>query len=260
MPVVAGPSWLHHLGVSTDETSMGRMGGTAPAAGGGAPESEGGTFRVSGADLYRLECRSCHGPDGAGAPPEIHSLLDPVRATSAAAVEAQMKARGRAIPPSMAEALAAQADSTLRLRLAQGGEKMPAFADLDDDEVAALIGYLRGLAGVPADSSVPRVLRESADRVGGHLLSGTCHVCHDAVGPGTGPMGMMSGVIPSLASIPREQSLPAVEQQVRSGSTGMGMGMGMMMRRGPRMPAYPYLTREEVAAAYRYLAAHPPRP
>lgn len=68
-------------------------------------------------------------------------------------------------------------------------------------------------------------------------------------------MMMMSGLIPSLASMPREQSLDAVVRQVRYGSSGM-----MAMMGGPRMPAFPYLTDEEIAAAYLYLAYVPPEP
>jgi hypothetical protein len=29
----------------------------------------------SGADLYRLNCQSCHGAEGTGSPPEIKSVL-----------------------------------------------------------------------------------------------------------------------------------------------------------------------------------------
>lgn len=69
---------------------------------------------------------------------------------------------------------------------------------------------------------------------------------------------MMGGVIPSLASFPEDYSLDSVLYKVERGSSGM-MGMMGMMRRGGEMPAFPYLSREEVAAAYLYLEAYPPR-
>ena len=66
-------------------------------------------------------------------------------------------------------------------------------------------------------------------------------------------MGMMSGIIPSLASLPQQQSLSSVIQVVQYGSPRM-----MMMMRGDQMPALPYLTEKEVTAAYFYLLKYPP--
>lgn len=94
---VSGPSWIEHLGAQLDDTPMGKMGGAGPPSrspreepmpgeGGGAP------FVLTGADLYRLSCRSCHGPAGQGAPPAILPLLDPVRATSPAVLELRAEA------------------------------------------------------------------------------------------------------------------------------------------------------------------------
>ena len=131
---------------------------------------------------------------------------------------------------------------------------MPPFPHLRGDEVEALIGYLRELAGVSAMSDTLRVV-QSVARVGEHLVKGTCHICHDATGPGGGHMAMMRGTIPSLASFPRELSLSSLLRQVEYGSSGM---MGMMG--GERMPPLPYLTEDEDAAAYFYLAEYEPRP
>lgn len=69
-------------------------------------------------------------------------------------------------------------------------------------------------------------------------------------------MGMMRGIIPSLASFVREQSLSTMIRQVEYGSPRM---MGMMTG-AQMMPAMPYLTEEEVAAGYLYLADYPPKP
>jgi mono/diheme cytochrome c family protein len=299
---VKGQSWLHHLGVSLPATRMGKMGGEAaaphpgerepaPSRGGdlgavmdrflgswlggrpGADEILHETFHLTGADLYRLNCQACHGPSGEGAPPEINSLLDPVRGASAAALMARMKARGTPIDQSMADELAAQAEQTLRQRLEQGGEKMPAFPHLRGDEVEALMTYLRHLAGVPPSPHDVASVSESAARVGEHVIKGTCHTCHDATGPGGGHMAMMRGVVPSLASLPRELTLSAVVRQVQFGSSPMmrgmmGRGMGGMMGGGMSgsgsspglMPAFPYFTEPEITAAYFYLAQYPPAP
>lgn len=289
---VAGPSWLAHLGLSVSETRLGHMGGSAsqPGVRGDEPElasrlagpgkglrsalrralSAFGRsrdrndllderFRLSGADLYRLDCRSCHGPTGEGAPPEIPSLLGPVRATSAAATLDRMKARGTPIDADMAKELASQAEADVRKRLREGGEKMPSFGHLRGEEVEALLGYLQQLAGVDAGKRGELLVAQSVARVGEHLVKGTCHVCHDATGPGGQHATMMSGVIPSLASFPAEYSLDSVLYKVERGSSGM-MGMMGMMNRGEEMPAFPYLSQEEISAAYLYLQAYPPKP
>lgn len=270
-----GPSWIEHLGVGLDDTPMGKMGGRGlppadrrrepmPSLAAEAPNAP---FTLLGRDLYRLDCRSCHGPKGLGAPPVIHSLLDPVRATSAALVEKLQKERGRRLPPGMAEQLAADARKALLDRIANGGKQMPAFPHLQGDEVTALVVYLQALAGVPGAERRQVTVTEPSLRVGEHLVQGTCQICHPPTGTGPDPMTMyMRGVIPSLASLPEQRSPEAVVAKVREGRAammggGMGMmggGMGMMRHKG-RMPVFPYLTEEEVVAAYLYLLEVPPR-
>ena len=300
---VKGPSWLHHLNLSVEETRLGRMGGSEPASDTAGRESRqssenalgaimrrflgrwlGGqagseaildeTFRLSGADLYRLNCQSCHGPSGEGAPPQINAILDPVRGTSAALMMARMKERGTPIDQEMADQLADQAGQTIRQRLEKGGKKMPPFTHLRGDEIEALMTYLRQLAGAPSSADDVEFVSESAARVGEHVIKGTCHTCHGATGPGSGHMAMMRGVIPSLASMPSQLSLDSVVLQVENGSSSMmrgmmgGGGMGDMMGGRPSrssesrqlMPAFPYFTEPEVAAAYFYLSRYTPQP
>ncbi len=283
---VQGQSWLKHLGLSISQTRFGQMGGIAPAPSTGRSEPEPGgasaasrslggamrgfmmgirqgktadleeqSFELGGADLYRLNCRSCHGPDGQGAPPEINSLIGPVQATSATLLMERMKKRGTPIDRSMAEQLASPTEGELRERLRKGGTKMPSFEHLRGDEVDALLGYLETLAGLPPTERSRMLVRQSPARVGEHVVKGTCHICHDATGPGGGHMAMTSGIIPSLESFPRQQSVDTVVRQVQDGTSGM-----MQMMGGPQMPAFPYLTKEEVAAAYFYLAKYPPKP
>lgn len=275
---VGGPSWLQHLGVELDDTHLGKMGGEgspparprepAPPVGGGGEEP----FTIGGRDIYRFSCQSCHGPDGRGAPPEINSLIDPVRATSAAVLEARQRKRGGRLPPDMARQLAADAEKSLRDRIANGGKSMPAFPHLSEGEVAALVSYLRTLAEVPVSAARPPALQLSAARVGEIIVKGTCHVCHPATGPNPSHMMMyMRGVIPSLASVVEQRTASAVVAKVREGRMTMMGGDGMMgggrmmggrgmMGRMGRMPIFSYLTDQEVGAAYVFLSRYPPEP
>lgn len=256
---VQGPSWLKHLGITMSGTRMGQMGGSIiPATARREPEigqqsgAGGEQFELTGADLYRIDCRSCHGPEGKGAPPEIHSLIGPVQGTLPALIRRRMEARGAPISEEMAAQMGAEAEKAIRDRLQNGGEKMPAFSYLRPDEVADLLAYLGKLAGVPG-KEYAAVVSESVAHVGEQVIKGNCHTCHDATGPGGGRMMMMRGIIPSLASLPDDHSLSSVIDQVQYGSSGM-----MMMMGGDRMPPFPYFTKEEVAAAYFYLQAYPP--
>jgi mono/diheme cytochrome c family protein len=257
---VTGVSWLEHLGVTLEQTRMGQMGGSGappvtaqrePQPGSGRP------FTVSGGDLYRLNCRSCHGPDGRGAPPEINSLVEPVQGASRVLVDQRMRQRGRTLPPEFIATLASQAGQAIRDRLQNGGKKMPAFAHLNNDDVNLLMGYLQLLAKVPEAPAGDARLQEPAVVVGEDLVEGTCHICHGATGPGMHAM-MMSGGIPSLASLPEQLRPDAVEAKVIDGQSPMSGMMGMM-RGQSRMPVLSYLTPQEVAAADLYLRLYPPR-
>jgi mono/diheme cytochrome c family protein len=285
-----GPSWIKRIGIfDIRATSMGEMGGYGPpplsprkepefpvvTARYGNPmgrgmggmmgrsynnyrlspaEAErliGKRFFLAGSDLYRLDCRSCHGPNGDGAPPEINSLIGPFQGTSPGLLEKRMKKLGRPIGAKLAKDLAAQAEESIRQQLQNGGKKMPPFRHLDGEEVNALLSYLKAHVGAPESQGKPMLVMQPVPRVGEHLVKGTCQICHDATGPGIGRMGMMRGIIPSLASFPWEQSMQSIVWQVELGSRRMMMG-------GQRMPAYPYITAEESAAAYLYLLQYPP--
>ncbi len=267
------PSWLSHLQLTVGETRMGQMGGSAssptqrqaemmqPAApatlssvmqqvlatyrSNSAQSAQllKQTFPVTGEDLYRWNCQACHGADGKGAPPEINSLLGPVQGTSPALWKARMAARGIDADDDMAAQASDMAATSLRDRLRVGGKSMPAFEYLNTDEVEALLGYLEKLAEVPGSKRSGLVVQESAGRVGEHILRGTCHICHDGSGQVTA-----KGAIPPLASIPQQQSVTAVVHQVAHGSS-----IKIKMMGGPVMPAFPYFTNDEIAAAYLVL-------
>jgi mono/diheme cytochrome c family protein len=268
-----GPSWLKHLGLTVAKTHMGQMGGSLPVTANDSasakrdsaassdlksamhrflttyrsnPEQAAGIlnekFHATGADLYRWNCQACHGPEGKGFDPEINSVVGPVQGTSAKMAKDRMIARGIEADDDMVNQMSDLAATSLRDRFQHGGKSMPPFDYLRKDEVEALVGYLEKLSGVPPTGRDGLVVTESAARAGEHMVRGTCHICHDATGPGAG-MGQAS--IPSLASIPKDHSLSGIVHQVQYGSCTT-----MKLTGGDVMPAYPYFTEEEIAAAY----------
>jgi mono/diheme cytochrome c family protein len=212
---------------------------------------------LTGADLYRLDCRGCHMADGGGAPPEINSLIDPVKGTSLVLWEQRMKQAGRTVDLAFAKQVVAGAKADLRQRLQQGGQKMPPFAHLQGAEVESLVAYLELLAGIPDAAHRQHTVVESSVRVGEHLVKGTCHICHDATGPWPGPEALLNNAVPSLASFTTHRTLTDVVQKVRHGAPVV-MGVAQVPYRG-RMPVFDYLTDDEAAAAYLYLLTYPPR-
>jgi mono/diheme cytochrome c family protein len=258
---VEGDSWLRHLGIPFISSNMGRVAnwGPSPAAATSQPASEegpGGDFVVSGADLYRLNCQSCHRADGSGVPPEINSLIGPVQATSPVMIRAQMKQRGMELDARTLGKLVSQADMAIHTRLQNGGEKMPPFAHLAPEEVGALRAYLEALAGVPGANRRQIQLSEPAGRVGEHVVKGTCHICHEASGPGLAVGVAMTESIPSLASLPVERFPYEVIRKVRE---GISRPSPLTLGNHGQMPVFSELTTEEVAAAYAYLVRYPPR-
>src|SRR5450755_3559234 len=146
---VEGESWLNHLNRSLGDTSMGKTWHLGPPPSGTEKELSSGqailligcttqSTTLRGADLYRLNCRGCHGESGLGAPPEINSVINPVRASSAAAVAERMKKVGMAMSRAEVDKLAKQSRDALLDRLHHGGQDMPAFPHLTEAEIASL--------------------------------------------------------------------------------------------------------------------------
>jgi mono/diheme cytochrome c family protein len=262
---VSGPSTLHQLGLTIQQSSMGSTGHWGPPPDGPvwpADNVESGgvlaqAVTLTGADFYRLDCRGCHKEDGRGAPPEINSVIEPVQGTSLVLWEQRMKQAGRAIDAAFARQVVSGARSDLLKRLREGGQKMPPFAHLQGVEVEALVAYLGLLAGVPGAAGRQGTVTESGIRVGEHLVQGTCHTCHDATGPWPTPEALLDNAIPSLASLTTHRSLAEVVQKVRHGAP-VTMGVARFSYRG-RMPVFDYVTDAEAAAAYAYLLTYPPR-
>ena len=260
---VAGRSWLNQLNRNFEETSMGKTGHLGPAP---ADESSrwqmvlstSATDAVSlrGADLYRLNCQSCHGETGQGAPPEINSVINPVRATSVAMVAERMKATGMNMSHADAVKMAEQSKDALLQRLHNGGQDMPAFPHLDDAEVRALIAYLKQLSGLPGAEREQTSVKESPMRVGEHIVKSTCHTCHAAYGANPSPQQIAEGTIPPLSALTGRVTLPQFVRKVTAGAPII-MGEPAAACRG-RMPVFYYLSQDEAADVYLYLTLYPP--
>jgi mono/diheme cytochrome c family protein len=253
-----GPSWLEHVHRNMGETSMGR----SSAELGPSPSQSTSPIQVGplalavtlkGADLYRLKCQACHGALGEGSPPEINSIINPVRATSSTLILARMKKTGAAMSRKDAMALASQSEAALLDRLRKGGTNMP-NPGLSEAEIRVLVPYLDQLAGLPAKQVT---IQETAVQVGEHLVKSTCHICHAAVGPNPRPEQIGAGVIPPLGTLTSRTTL---EQFVRKVTQGASVTSGALSlpARG-RMPVFNYVSEAEAAAGYFYLLAYPPQ-
>ena len=257
---VAGPGWLTRLGVTLSQTSLGRGSGrygppertAAPAPSLGVPADA----ALTGADLYRLNCQACHGLEGRGAPPEIKSAVDPVRGVPLEVLRAQLKAQHQPTGEAEARARPEHIRAAILTRVHNGGQRMPSREHLSDGEFDLLFAYLGVLAGsTKAGPSKHETV--SWARVGQHVVKGTCHICHDAVGPRPSAEEMGKGKIPSLQSLLSSKAVAEFVTKARSGAPADLTGLGMMHR--GRMPVFYYLRDEEIAAAYVYLATYPPQ-
>lgn len=211
---------------------------------------------LHGADLYRMNCQGCHGESGLGAPPEIASIINPVRATSVSLIMQRMKSVGADVSRAQALELAGQSKTALLQRLRNGGQDMPSFSYLNDFEVQSLVAYLNLLAGVPNAAARQAAVSESHARVGELIVKSTCHTCHAATGPNPGPAELAAGAIPPLATLTSRVSRAQLIRKITVGAPVM-MGTTPDPLRG-RMPVFFYLTEIEAADVYGYLEAYPP--
>lgn len=211
---------------------------------------------LHGSDLYRINCQGCHGVSGLGAPPEINSVINPVRATSVNLVIQRMKERGMEMSRADATELARQSKTALLQRLHDGGENMPPFPHLSETEIRALLAYLEQLAAIPGARSEQLAVKESPMRIGEHIVKSTCHTCHDAAGPNPSPQQLEDGAIPPLETLPRRVSESEFVRKVTVGAP-ITMGTPPTPHRG-RMPVFYYLSPNEAADVYLYLTQCPP--
>jgi mono/diheme cytochrome c family protein len=236
----AGPSLIAKLKTGVDWTAFGRAGGTdTTAVAGGAAETVGARttsswlvdgFELTGADLYRMNCRSCHGPAGQGSRSGIPPLVGAL-------------AKGATGEP--------VGEIRVRHRLVDGGRVMPNFSHLEGEEVTLLLGHLRTLAG-GANPAADRRLKQSAARVGEHVVKANCQVCHDAV-QGTARQPADAAVI-TLAEMTARFAVDELVRKVRTGTPEI-----VQNATHGRMPRIDYLSPEELEAAYVYLVGFPPQ-
>jgi mono/diheme cytochrome c family protein len=265
---VQGESWLSHLHRKFSDTSMGKTWHVGPAAPVPGQDSAAWQEKLSqgfaarsmtlhGSDIYRLNCRGCHTGSGHGAPPEINSVIDPVRSTSVDIIMERMKKAGMDMSRANAAVLAKQANTAILDRFHKGGQDMPPFPQLSETEVRSLIAYLRLLAGVPGAEHQQIASTESPSQIGEQIAKSTCHICHDAAGPNPNPQQILEGAIPPLSTLTTRTSLPDFVRKVTFGNP-ISMGAPSELFRG-RMPVFDYLTEDEVANAYLYLTLYPPQ-
>jgi mono/diheme cytochrome c family protein len=267
---VRGDSWLTHIHRPFDQTSMGKSSGVygpkAPMPGDWPPNPALNISKdfaaqkqtLSGADLYRFKCRGCHGLFGIGAPPEIRSVIDPVRATSAKLYVERMKKVGMDVNLNDATPLAKQARQALMDRLHKGGTDMPPpDPQLSDTEVRSLLAYLRQLVGIPGAEKQQIPIHEPPLRRGEHIVKSTCHICHSAVGHNPTPEEILRGQIPPLSSLTTRLSLNDFLTKVVAGRPVLEGPLAMPAR--GHMPVFNYLTADEAADVYFYLLTYPPK-
>ncbi len=262
---VIGESWLDHLHSAYSDSSMGKTWGLGPLSRSNpsfllhSPSRSQHSelwVTVHGADLYRFNCQGCHGPSGLGAPPEVASLIDPVRATSPALVAQRMKNAGAALSRKQISDMTNQARAALLKRLHEGGKAMPSFQHLSEPEIRSLVAYLQLLAGVPDTEHRQNPIQETPDRVGEMVAKSTCHVCHGATGANPTTEELLQGNIPPLSALPFRVSRAQMAQKVTSGAA-VPMNSAEEPFRG-RMPVFDYLAPDEVSDVYEYLDRYPP--
>ena len=265
---VRGESWLLHSRRSFGETNMGKtwnLGPPPPDPGAELPAWQlnlspgfpAPIVTLHGSDLYRMTCQGCHKESGQGAPPEINSVIDPVRSTSVAAITARMKAAGREMSRSDIASMAKESKAMLLQRLHVGGQHMLP-PTMSEAEIRSLVAYLEQLAAIPGAEKNQIAVKESSYRIGEHIVKSTCHVCHSATGPNPSPDQILRGSIPPLSSLTTRVSLSGFVRKVTSGAPII-MGTPPTYYRG-HMPVYVYFSQDEAAAAYLYLIRYPPRP
>ncbi len=269
---VEGESWLRQIHRPFAVTSMGNtwdLGPPAPMPGEDSPQwqlaqspsSGSESVTLHGSDLYRLNCQGCHGGSGLGAPPEINSVINPVRATSIEVTLERAKKTGQDLSRANASEFARQAKVLLLERVHKGGLSMPPFPYLSEAEITSLVAYLEQLSEVPGAERRQIAIKESNYRVGEHIVKSTCHICHSAAGPNPTPQQLMDGAIPPLNTLLRRTSLSDFVRKVTQGAPVV-MGEPRFSYRDSyrgKMPVFVYLSQEEAADAYMYLTAYPPR-
>lgn len=110
---------------SSDDPSSSDSSETSASANSGLEAAE-----VRGKEVFGDNCATCHGGDARGT------------------------RSGPSLRPIAGQLAEGERKSTVRNQISSGGRRMPAFSHLEDDEVDALIAYLRHLGAAGEDSAV----------------------------------------------------------------------------------------------------------
>jgi mono/diheme cytochrome c family protein len=256
---VEGPSTLNRLGLTIEQTSIGSASWvTGSVRSGDAAAATTRPRTLTGADIFRVSCQPCHTADGSGALPEVRSLLYPVQTASVSWLSETARKAGRPVDAAAIRRQASSAEADLRKRLRSGGHNMPSFAHLSNDEINVLRPYLDQLAGISGAERRQRRITESPARVGELIVKGTCHICHDATSAASTPATALNGVIPSLATIGKQQTQDQIARKLREGTLVPLHAGGQPARQG-RMPVLGYLSDADIASVYLYLINYPPK-
>ncbi|MFQ5868299.1 MAG: c-type cytochrome [Candidatus Zixiibacteriota bacterium] len=177
-------------------------------------ETRGRSVLVNGADLYRISCQSCHGPQGEAQPPDVPSLQDFSKKLNLLDTQDVL-----------------EAERLLRERLRAGGSGMPAFGHFTEAEETAILNYLRQLTGVNAVSG--NAIEVSTERLGEQIVKANCTSCHSAE---------------SKDRRMRPATLAGTTQRFTKTEISNLLDNGVCM-----MPAFNHFTSVEKEALYSYL-------
>jgi glucose/arabinose dehydrogenase len=99
----------------------------------------------AGQDLYAIHCAACHRPDGAGAP----GLIPPLTNTD------WVKAKNRVI-----QVVLRGLSGAIEVNGLPYNQEMPSFRHLTDDELAAILTYVRASFGNASNAVIPSEILE----------------------------------------------------------------------------------------------------
>jgi len=174
-----------------------------------------------GAELYALNCASCHGPEMRGDGPGARGLLP--------------------APTSLAERWYTRERLTEVLWHGVPGTAMPAWRDLPLADLAALVSHVQQPTAQLRDDNVVGVTPPDATERGARVYAANCAQCHGPTGAGDGS---------AATSLPRP---PTNFRQQKMGFFGVinvleqGIPGTMMAPWGSR------LTREDMAAVAHHI-------
>jgi len=189
----------------------------------------------NGTKLYAQHCAACHGSHGTG---------------------------GVGMPLALPDFLAAADNEYLRktIRLGRPGRVMPAFRQLSDTQVSAIVKHIRGWAppGIPVPARDATPVRGNAEH-GKKLFAKYCSACHGHIGEG----GQGTGV---TFSRPRELPVlaPALNNPGFLAAASDAMIKTTLMRGRRGTPMQSFLKQglderhiDDIVAYVRTFARHP---